>query len=72
MISEFDVNEVSGVRARMGSSVGSVVLTELDEEIEIRFPPATTYANLSVDQARKLARQITRLAKRVADRNDNI
>lgn len=70
MISEFDVREVGGVRARMGSAVGSVVLTEFDEAVEIRLPAATPHASLTVDQARKLARQLTRLAKRVADRND--
>lgn len=69
MIDESDVREIAGVQAKVGASVGPIILTEWGSTMTIEAPSKLAPNELTVSQARKLARHLNRFAKRIEDRN---
>lgn len=72
MINEFDVREIGGVQAKVGASVGPIILTEWDCTITLEAPSKLAMNELTPSQARKLARLLNRFASRIEFRKEHI
>jgi hypothetical protein len=69
MIDEADVREIAGVQAKLGASVGPIILTEWGKTMTIETPHRSDPNELTPSQARKLALYLNRFAKRIENRN---
>jgi hypothetical protein len=71
MIEEFDDREILGTQALKGAAaaVGSVTLREGEAHVYLDKYPTSTATILTPTQARKLARHLNRIARRIEDRN---
>lgn len=69
MLDEHQDREILGTKAFSGCGVGSVTLVEGGAFIHLTAKPSFDASQLSPTQARKLARHLNRLARRIEDRN---
>ena len=68
MIDEFEDREVLGTTPRLAGATRNVTVTEGDHSLTVAL--GLSESEISPTQARKLARYLNRIARRIDERND--